>query len=141
VLFDAKLDHVLLIQRGAEPAKGLWSFPGGLVQVGETVRQACEREVLEETGLAVSLDEVATVVERIVSDDHGRVQYHYLIVDLWGYAPGEQPQARSDAAAVQWCPLTDLSRLATTRGVPEAVHRALLLARGETPTGAFFPQD
>jgi ADP-ribose pyrophosphatase YjhB (NUDIX family) len=128
-------DEVLLIKRAAEPARGLWSFPGGLCRSGETLRQACRREVLEETGLEAELVDLAKVVERIITDDTGRVEYHFVIVDFWGRASGGEPRAASDAEAARWVPLAEIGQLQTTRGVPEAVERAVQLARGE-PVGS-----
>lgn len=138
VLFDQPLLHVLLIQRGAQPAEGRWSFPGGLVETGETARQACLRELREETGLEARLQDVATVVERIIEDDSGRVEYHFVIIDFWGYAAGGALGARSDARQARWVALSELAELPTTRGIGEAVQRALALARGEPPTTPLF---
>jgi len=138
VRLDEPLEHVLLIQRGSRPAEGLWSFPGGLVEAGETARQACLRELREETGLEARLQDVATVVERIVEDDRGRVEYHFVIIDFWGYAGTGALAARSDARQARWVALGELAELPTTRGIAEAVQRALALARGQQPATPLF---
>jgi ADP-ribose pyrophosphatase YjhB (NUDIX family) len=138
VLLSEDLDQVLLIERGAPPARGLWSFPGGLVRTGEPLREACTREALEETGLEVELGDVAKVVERIIPDDRGEVEYHFVIVDFWGRVTGGALAAASDARAAAWTPLARLKQLQTTRGVPEAVERAVRLARGERAGSALF---
>jgi 8-oxo-dGTP diphosphatase len=139
VLLSPGLDRVLLVQRGAPPARGKWSFPGGLVDAGEGLRRACQRELREETGLEAELQDLAVVVERIIPDERGEVEYHYVIVDFWDISAGE-PEASSDASAVRWVPVDEVSRLETTRGVPEAIQRALALARGEA-TGSPLLED
>ena len=134
ILFAVELDRVLLIRRAAPPAQGLWSIPGGLVEVGEGLERACRREVQEEVGLQVELQQVAKLVERIIPDAAGEVEYHYLIVDFWGIAPTDvEPIASSDASAARWVPLAEIPELPTTRGLPRAIKRALSLARGEQP--------
>ncbi len=75
-------DRVLLIRRANDPGKGLWSIPGGLVEVGETLREAAKREVEEETGVAVEIGDLLDVIENIVCDESGRVKFHYILVDF-----------------------------------------------------------
>ncbi len=138
VLLSGGLDHVLLIKRAAPPAQGLWSFPGGLVHAGETLRSACAREVEEETGLIADLRDVAKVVERIIPDADDRAEYHYVIVDFWGLVQGGELAAASDAADARWTPLERVAAEHTTRGVTEAVSRAVQLARGEAASTPLF---
>jgi 8-oxo-dGTP diphosphatase len=138
ILFSEDLGRVLLIQRGAPPAQGQWTFPGGLVEAGETARRACSREIEEETGLIVRLQDVAFVAERILYDTVGQVEYHYLILDFWGQGPDAMPRPRSDVLAARWVPLEEVAGLDTTRGVPLAMARALRLARGEMPDLPIF---
>ena len=78
VLVDGQ---VVLVQRAHEPLKGAWNLPGGVVEVGETLREACAREVLEETGLVVEVGAVIEVFDRIMLDEAGAVQYHFVLVD------------------------------------------------------------
>ena len=77
--------RVLLIRRGQPPLKGRWSLPGGLVEVGETLTQALERELKEETGLRVEPVQIIGVFERILlgrpGSRRGRVRYHYVLID------------------------------------------------------------
>jgi ADP-ribose pyrophosphatase YjhB (NUDIX family) len=139
VLFTPALDKVLLIQRGAEPSKGLWSFPGGLLELGERLREACQREVFEETGLEVELQGLAKVTQRMMydqqnahSDDQGeRLMYHFVILSFWGVVKRGTPVARSDAADVKWVPIDQVARFPTTRGATEVITHALQLACGE----------
>jgi 8-oxo-dGTP diphosphatase len=93
--------RVLLVQRGTEPAKGKWSIPGGLIDVGESLREAVAREVLEETGLIVEPLELIELLDRIHRDGD-RVRYHYVIADYLCRVVGGTLLAASDADAVRW---------------------------------------
>src|SRR5438270_13640327 len=73
-------DKVLLVCRAQEPCKGEWTFPGGLVELGETLRQAAERETYEETGIRVRAGEVLGVVDSLVKGSAGRLRFHHSIV-------------------------------------------------------------
>lgn len=94
-------NRILLVQRGTEPLKGQWSIPGGLIDVGETLREAVIREVHEETGLSVEPIELVELLDRIYREE-GRVRYHYVIADYLCRVEGGILQAASDAAAVRW---------------------------------------
>src|SRR5665213_340244 len=74
--------EVLLVRRRSEPMAGTWSLPGGAIELGETTREACAREVLEETGLTVRTVAEVESFDIILRDAAGRVQFHYLIVDI-----------------------------------------------------------
>lgn len=94
---------VLLIRRGHEPLKGKWSIPGGMLELGESLAEGAIREVLEETGLAVSAIELIELVDRIHrAPESGRVQYHYVIADYLCRVAGGRLQASSDADEVRW---------------------------------------
>lgn len=113
-----KDNRVLLVRRGKPPAEDLWAIPGGRVEVGETLQDAAEREILEETGIVVrALDPVYTfdVIDR---DTRGRIRFHYVIVDLIAEYIRGKPRAGDDAAAARWVPSDELSALkvsSTTR--------------------------
>jgi len=82
--------RVLIVQRGKAPSKGVWTVPGGAVDLGETMRQAAAREVLEECNIEVEVGEVVGILDNIIRDPPGqgapgraeRVLYHYAIVDF-----------------------------------------------------------
>jgi 8-oxo-dGTP diphosphatase len=101
-------DRVLIVRRAHEPLKGEWSLPGGAVEVGETLREAIAREVLEETGLAVEVGAVVEVLDRIRRDADGRVRFHYVLVDFLCRAVGGGLCCASDADAAAWVRLADL---------------------------------
>lgn len=104
-------DRFLLVKRGKEPNKGQWSIPGGAQELGETVFAAARREVLEETGLEVEVCSLVDVVDGIMTDDEGRVKYHYTLVDVVAESLEGEPVAADDAAAVAWFTLEDLPKL------------------------------
>ncbi len=85
-----KGNTVLLIKRGVAPNKGLWAIPGGSVELGETLQQAAEREVLEETGLTVKAGEAVHVFDYVERAKTGTIRFHYVIVDVVAdYVSGE----------------------------------------------------
>jgi ADP-ribose pyrophosphatase len=103
-----KEDRVLLVLRGKPPAYGEWAVPGGSVDLGETLQQAVERELREETGITVRAGEVCHVFEAVKRDGDGRIQFHYVIVDLLAdYVSGE-PAPSSDATEAAWLPFAEL---------------------------------
>jgi 8-oxo-dGTP diphosphatase len=105
-------ERFILVRRGKEPNRGQWSIPGGAQKLGETVYAAAAREVLEETGLHVQVSALVDVVDGIMTDEEGAVNYHYTLVDLVAESPQGEPVAGDDAAAVAWFKLEDLPGLA-----------------------------
>jgi len=95
-------DRVVLVKRGHAPLQGEWSIPGGVLEVGETLRQAAVREVLEETGLRVEVDELLGVYDRILRDADERTLYHYVLIDFLCRRIAGEPQAAGDAAEARW---------------------------------------
>jgi 8-oxo-dGTP diphosphatase len=95
-------DRVLLVKRAHPPIQGQWSIPGGVLEVGEMVREAAVREAHEETGLMVQPGELLGVYDRILRDPEQRVQYHYVLIDFLCRPVGGELLAASDAAEVRW---------------------------------------
>lgn len=123
--------RVLLVKRGKAPALGKWSLPGGLVDLGETTREAVVREVAEECGLRITVVDVAGVVERVVRDEAGRIRYHYVLVDYLALPEGTCVAPGSDAADVRWVEVDRLTDLDTTEGLLDMVRRAQALKEGD----------
>ena len=93
---------VLLVRRGQEPLLGQWSIPGGAVEVGEKLKDALGREILEETGLVVRILEMVEVLDRILYDEAGMVHYHYVLVDYLCRVEGGLLQAATDVSEARW---------------------------------------
>ena len=107
-----KDDHVLLIQRGKEPMRGSWSIPGGSHDIGETVREAAVREVMEETGVTIALGPIIDVIDTVRRDDDGRIRTHYTLVDFAAIWVSGEPVAGDDAMNAEFVPFEDaLARL------------------------------
>lgn len=101
-------DNLLMVRRGNEPGKGLWSLPGGRVEHGEYLADALRREVSEETGLDVTVGELVGIFE-VVGETH------YVILDFFARPEGEvSPQAGDDVDEVRWVPLNEVSSLECT---------------------------
>ncbi|MBD3204812.1 NUDIX domain-containing protein [Candidatus Bathyarchaeota archaeon] len=95
-------DNFLLIKRAAEPDAGLWSIPGGIVEVGERVEEAAIREAEEETGLKVELCERIGVVDKIIKDLNGEMKYHFIIIDFLARPISGNMKAMDDALDAVW---------------------------------------
>ena len=119
-------DHrVLLIRRGTPPLLGEWSLPGGVLECGETLREAVIREAREETGLVVETDEMLGVYERVIRDDEVRVRYHYVLIDFLCRAVGGDLKAGSDAADVRWFTRGELPALNLAYDASDVVLKGL----------------
>ena len=99
--------RVLLIRRGTEPLKGVWSIPGGLLELGEELAEGVRRELKEETGLDVKPLEVLAVFDRVFREGP-RVRYHYVIVDYACRLKGGRLRSASDVLDARWVRREDL---------------------------------
>lgn len=126
-------DRVLLVKRGRAPRQGVWTFPGGLVEIGETIFQAAQRELREETGIIATPVDTVTVYEIIDRDEEERVRYHYIVLEVLLLYEGGAPRPGDDAEDVRWFPLDALDDPAVGPGVKEVVEKALALLRGRAP--------
>jgi 8-oxo-dGTP diphosphatase len=95
-------NRILMIKRGKSPSKGMWSIPGGRLELGETLQEAAEREVFEETGLVVKAGNPVYVFDVVVKDDDGRIKYHYVIADLEAEFVSGELKAGDDADDARW---------------------------------------
>lgn len=109
VMTNETLPKVLLIQRGADPFKGAWAFPGGFMNMDETTEQCAIRELEEETGLKVATVHQIGAYSKVDRDPRGRtVTVAYLAII-------NTPQdviGKDDAAKAEWFPITELPAFA-----------------------------
>jgi len=122
VIFDG--ESVWLARRNQEPSKGLWSLPGGLVELGEGHLQALERELKEELGITFSMGGLAGVYDKIFYDPEGRLQYHYVVVDYWGWIIRGLPTPASDVSEVWKVPLSHLEQVGLDRELLQTIRNA-----------------
>ncbi len=104
-------NRVLLIRRGQAPSDGQWAIPGGVVELGETLAQAAEREIREETGIQIAAQEPIYVFDVVERDPTDKVRYHYVIVDLAARYLGGELHAGDDAAEARWVSADEMKRL------------------------------
>ena len=126
-------DRVLLVKRGHAPLAGEWSIPGGVLEVGETLRQAAAREVMEETGLSVDVADLLGVYDRILRDADERTLYHYVLVDFLCHRIAGNVHPSGDAAEVLWFNRTEL------KGLGLAVDTAEVIRLGFEKLGCGLP--
>jgi mutator protein MutT len=121
LIFDR--GRILLVERGREPLKGYWSLPGGVLDVGETLEQGVIREVREETGLEVKPVRILEIFERIMRDEHGAPEYHYVLIDYLCRVTGGELQAADDASRVAWVPRPKLADYRITNGTLPVIEK------------------
>lgn len=106
-----KEDSVLLVRRGNEPGRGRWGFPGGVVELGETVREAVVREAMEESGLRVEPVELVAVYDSITRDDDGYIRFHYILSEFLCRVVGGSLRPSSDVSDARWFRLDELDTI------------------------------
>src|SRR2546426_12639245 len=117
--------RVLLVKRGHEPLTGEWAIPGGVLELGETVRQGVAREALEETGLIVEPVELLGVFDRVVSDLDERTLYHYVLIDFLCQPVSGELFASGEADEARWFSAEELAKLPLAKDTAEVIQSAL----------------
>src|SRR5690348_2684882 len=120
--------RVVLVKRGSPPLLGEWSLPGGVVELGETLRAAAEREVREETGLIVRAGEVLEVLDRIIPGKDAAPQYHYVLIDFLCTVKGGDLRAGGDAADACWARESELGKFKLEQPAIEVIRKGFSAA-------------
>jgi 8-oxo-dGTP diphosphatase len=125
--------RLLLIQRGKEPGRGLWEFPGGRVELGETVFEAARREVREETGLLAEPTAWLGVQDWILPDKAGRAGWHFVTSYVHARVVSGEPRSGDDAVDARWFTADEIESLPTYPANREIARWLLRRAQGGTP--------
>ena len=122
IIIDA--GRVLLVERGREPLRGYWSIPGGVLETGEKLMDAVRRETREETGLEIEPVSVVEIFERIMRDQAGTAEYHYVLVDYLCRVTGGKLTAGDDVSRAEWVDRADLQQYRITEGTVPVIEKA-----------------
>jgi ADP-ribose pyrophosphatase YjhB (NUDIX family) len=117
--------RVALIRRGRPPLEGQWSIPGGAMELGETLREAAQREALEETTLQVETADLLGVFDRIVKDEEGSVLYHYALVDFLCRRTSGELSAAGDAVDAKWFTAEEIDELGLADDTAGVIRQGL----------------
>ncbi|TKJ23015.1 MAG: DNA mismatch repair protein MutT [Promethearchaeota archaeon Loki_b32] len=120
-------NHLLLIKRKYNPDAGYWSIPGGHLDLGERVEKAAVREAYEETGFKVKVSRLAVIIDKIMYDNTGRIEYHYVLINYFveqieGY-PNQPPKAADDAQDAKFVPFDQLKKYKLTESLIELLKQ------------------
>ena len=116
-----KEGKILLVKRAFAPGEGKWSIPGGLVELGEKLSDACERETEEETGLKVKVLELINVFVMIERDSSRKVKYHYALVDFLAKPVGGAENPNNEVLEMKWATIDEARSLDLTRTARRAL--------------------
>jgi ADP-ribose pyrophosphatase YjhB (NUDIX family) len=119
--------QVLVVRRARPPADGLFSLPGGVVEIGETLVQAVMREVAEETSITIEPVGLAGYREAIARDRDDRVERHFVILPFAARWLAGEPVLNEELSEARWVHPAELAGLPTTPGLAEIVARAFAL--------------
>ncbi len=122
-------EAVLLVRRDQEPGKGQWSLPGGVVELGESLSDTLRRELWEEVLVRIQIGGQIGTFDRIICDQEDRVQYHYVLVDFWGWVVSGDPRPASDVSEVRVVPLDELDMVEISLDLKEMIRRAISMRR------------
>ena len=118
-------EKVLLVKRRKPPGKGLWSIPGGRVELGEPLKEAAEREVKEEAGVIIRAKDPVYTFDLIDRDKQGYIRFHYVIVDLLADYVSGKVNPSSDACEARWVTPRELEDLPVSRITREFLKKII----------------
>jgi 8-oxo-dGTP diphosphatase len=114
--------RVLIIKRAFDPSRNKWSIPGGVVELGEKVRDAARREVREELGLEVEIKDVVEVLDNIVYDGD-KIRYHFVLIDFWAEIQGGTLFLSHECLDAAWVSKDDMDLYDLTQGARTAMEK------------------
>ena len=116
--------RVLIVRRGTPPMQGVYTLPGGGVELGETLEQAIVREVREETGLAIEPIALAGFRQVIARDAAGKIERHFVILPFAARYLAGEIALNAELVEAAWLWPAELSGLNTTEGLADIVTAA-----------------
>jgi len=120
-------NHLLLVKRKYNPDAGYWSIPGGHLDLGEKVEVAAEREAFEETGFKVKVTKLAGIIDKIMYDDSGKIEYHYVLINYFVEQikgnSNQPPKAADDALDAKFVPFDELKKYNLTESLIELLKQ------------------
>jgi len=117
-----KNGKILMVKRAFPPGEGKWSIPGGLVEVGEKLSEACARETEEETGVKIEVLELINVFDMVDKDEGGRVRYHYILVDFLAKPVGGADRPSEEVTELKWVDYEVAKKMDLTRTARRAIE-------------------
>jgi ADP-ribose pyrophosphatase YjhB (NUDIX family) len=121
---------VLIASRTAPPAQALFSLPGGVVEIGETLQDAALREVMEEVGVAAEIVGFVDHAEVIQRDSDGSIKRHFVITCFAGRWISGEGHTSAEAGAVLWVDPDAMGSIPTTKGLPTTLRKAKAVVEG-----------
>ena len=121
IIRDGKL---LVVRRARKPALGVYTLPGGGVEIGEMLTEAVSREVREETALTIEPVALAGYREAIMRDAQGRIKRHFVILCFAARWLSGEPVLNEELDDARWVEPAQLNGLRTTDGLAEIVAAA-----------------
>ena len=108
-------DSVLIVKRRNDPGRGLWSIPGGVLELGETLEDAAKREAKEETGVDIAVDSLLDIYNLIKKDEAGKIRYHYVLVNYLAHYTKGKLTRNAESSEIRWVKANELNCYYTTK--------------------------
>jgi ADP-ribose pyrophosphatase YjhB (NUDIX family) len=123
-------NSLLLVKRKFDPDAGYWAIPGGHLDLGERIENAAEREAYEETGFIVKVSRLAGIIDKIMYDDDGKVEYHYVLINYFVEQTegdsDQEPVPNSDALDAKFVPYEELKNYKLSKSLIELLKQLKL---------------
>jgi len=120
-------NSLLLVKRKFDPDAGYWAIPGGHLDLGERTEIAAEREAYEETGFNVKVSKLAGIIDKIMYDTNGKVEYHYVLINYFVEQiegdQNQQPIPNSDALDAKFVPYEELKNQTLSESLIELLKQ------------------